>query len=238
MDRETEILLTHYKPSEAAISILGSVDKLFLVGISGAGKDTIIKKLLDTGRYHLIVSHTTRPPRKNHGVMETNGVEYHFINYEQLHGMLENHEFVEAKHYGNNVYGTSVQEFEKAKEDHKIAVADIEVQGVAEYMNIAPESTQPIFLLPPDFDTWKQRFNARYEGVIGEGEFYSRMHTAVNEIEHVLSHNYFSIVINDDIDDTVTQVEVIANGNPQDDRDWQRGSRVAHELLEQMKKSL
>lgn len=238
MDKEIEILLNNYQPSAATIESLQSVDKLFLVGISGAGKDTIIKKLLKTGQYHLIVSHTTRKPRKNHGVMETDGVEYHFVNYSQLHRMLQKQEFVEAKRYGNNIYGTSIAEFKKAKGDHKIAVADIEVQGVKEYMDISPNTTKPIFLLPPNFDTWKQRFSARYEGIVGEGEFYDRMQTAVNEIEHILSCDYFSIIINDDLDDTVMQVEALANGAKQEDRDWQYGSHVARKLLEAMKEAL
>lgn len=238
MDRETEALIENYKPDQSIIQTLQSVKKVFLVGISGAGKDTIIKNLLKTGNFYLIISHTTRAPRKNHGILETEGIEYHFITYEKLKSMLENREFVEAKKYARNVYGTSVAEFEKAKRDGKIAIADIEVQGVAEYMSMAPQATKPIFLLPPDFTTWKQRFNARYEGVVGEGEFRERMQVAAREIEHVLTHHYFSIVINDDINDTVKQVELIANGQSQSDASWQRGVNVAHHLLEAIEASL
>lgn len=236
MDEQLSSLLDNYQPSDETVALLHSVSIVLIAGISAAGKNTIINKLLESGKYHFVISHVTRPLRTNNGVMETDGVQYHFISKSQAIELLQKREFVEAKWVHNqDVYGTSVEEFRKCRDEHKMAVADVNVEGVAEYMQIAPNSTTPIFILPPDFQTWQQRFKARYEGQLSDNDFQARQYSVKQEIEHVLGKDYFSIVINDDLEQAVAQVQSIVDGNPQSDTDWQRGSHVAHELLEQIR---
>jgi len=238
MDEQIAKLIDHYQPNDKSVEIVKSVPKVFLAGIAAAGKNTILRKLLESDKYYELVTYTTRPPRSNDGKTEKNGSEYNFIKPERAIEMLQNHEFVEAKWiHRQNLYGTVASEFQQAIDAGKVAIADIDVHGVQEYMKLAPETTKPIFILPPDFDTWQQRFKARYEGRLGEGEFQNRLFTAAQEIEHVLSKHYYSIVINDDLDDTVEQIQSIASGEQQSDFAWQRGSRVAHELLNVMRSS-
>ncbi len=238
MNEKIAKLINDYQPTQETVEIIKRVPKVFIVGIAGAGKNAMIRELLKTDKFHYVVSHVTRPPRENNGVLETDGVEYHFITMDQAISMLENHEFVEAKWvHRQNIYATSPQEFKDCETQQKAAIADVDVAGVEEYMNIAPENTKPIFILPPDFDTWQQRFKARYEGRLGEGEFQRRMHTAAQEIEHVLGKHYYSIIINDDLKDAAQQIESIADGEEQSDIAWQRGSKVAHELLEAIRAS-
>ena len=234
MNSHIELLLTRYKPSDEAIKIVSKVRTLFLVGISGAGKDTIQRILIESGKYHQIVSHTTRKPRKNHGVLEKNGIEYHFISLEQAAVMLENHEFVEAKYYSGNLYGTSVEEFKKAQGKNKIAVCDIEIQGVMEYKLCVPDAVHAVFLLPPSYNIWQQRWKKRW-GEETDGESMKlRMQTAIAEIEHVLNTGYYSIVINDDLDEAVKAVDTIAKTGFQDDQSYDVGRRTAEEILEAM----
>jgi guanylate kinase len=236
MDKQLEDLLENYTPSEYAIHTVQQVTTLLMVGISGAGKNTIKSCLIESGEYHDIVSHTTRSPRKNAGVEEISGHEYHFISKQQAITMLEGKEFVEAKWvHRQNLYGTSVSEFEKCLHTHKTALADIEVQGVDEYMSISPRTVRPIFLIPPSYEVWVQRFKSRYEGCAGEGEFAERSITAQREITHVLSKYFFSIVINDDLDDTVRQVHDIARGQPQSEASLRHAYKVAQQLLDDMK---
>ena len=210
------------------------VTSIFLVGISGAGKDTIKKALLKTGKYHNFLTTTTRPPRKNHGVIEQDGSEYHFIDFAQAKRFLQQKRYVEAKPYNNNIYGSTADEFIKAAQESRINIADIDVRGVEEYMKIAPNSVKPIFILPPDFETWESRFKVRYEGRVGEGEFHGRLRAAIAEIEHVLEKDYYQIVINDDLDDTLRQVEAIAAGEEQNEISLRHAHQVAQDLLESM----
>lgn len=236
MDDQIAKLINGYTPKTDAIEIVNKVPKLFLVGIAAAGKNVTLKKLLESGKYYELVTYTTRPPRSNLGKLEVEGDEYNFISKETAIKMLKNQDFVEAKWiHRQNLYGTGVGEFQKAIDQKKTAIADIDVHGVEEYMKLAPDSTTAVFVLPPDFDTWQQRFKARYEGRLGEGEFQNRLFTAAQEIEHVLSKHYYAIVVNDDMDDAVTQIQAIADGEQQSEFAWQRGSKVAHELLDAMR---
>src|SRR6478752_4458581 len=102
MEDHLQTLVDDYRISTETVKLVRSTPILLLVGISGAGKDSIKHKLLDTGKYHHIVSHTTRLPRENGGVMEQDGTEYHFVSKQQVTEMLEHGDFVEAKKYGDN----------------------------------------------------------------------------------------------------------------------------------------
>lgn len=48
---------------------------------------------------------TTRPPRE----YEIDGRDYHFIPRDQMEHDIENHMFIEAGQYCDNLYGTSIQ---------------------------------------------------------------------------------------------------------------------------------
>jgi guanylate kinase len=238
VDDQLNTLIDTYQPTQATKELLQSMRIVLLVGISGAGKNTIMQQLLQSDDFHFVISHTTRPPRKNRGILERDGVEYHFVSHETMYAMLTKGEFVEAKKYTNNIYGTSVKEFELAANDNKIAVADVEVQGVEEYMSISPQTVIPIFLLPPNFEMWRERFYARYEGITGQSGIHERMQTAVSEIQYVLHHPHFSIVVNDNLDEAVVHVRDIINGEVDSEVAERYGQKVAYRLLEQMKHEL
>lgn len=77
--------------------------KIFcLLGKSGSGKDTILKKLMEHKELNLkpVVSYTTRPKRDK----ETDGVEYYFINKEKLKQYEIMGKVIEVREY-NTVNG-------------------------------------------------------------------------------------------------------------------------------------
>ncbi len=200
--------LATYEPSAAAVKLVNETPILLLVGPTGAGKDTLKGYLLKTGAFHHIVSHTTRPPRINQGKLEENGVDYHFINKETAEELLNEKAFIEAKVYSGNLYGTSIAEIQAAHDEHKTAMTDIEVQGVAEYKTLDP-SVVAIFILPPDFKTWQLRLKRRYGDVVDEIDYLRRLKTAQEELEQMLNTNYYVAVINDDLETTFHRVEDI-----------------------------
>ena len=210
MNTYTNDQITGYQPSVETVTLVCQTRILLLVGISGVGKDTIRRNLVERSGFHSIVSHTTRQPRTNHGVLEREGIEYHFISMDQAKQMVENQAFVEVKSYSGNLYGTSVNEIKLAHDSGKVAVADIEVQGVSEYKQLSQE-IMAVFLLPPNYATWQQRLKQRYiDGNIDEVDLKKRIHTAYSELEHALETNYFHFVVNDDLDATLAEVEQIA----------------------------
>lgn len=229
MNQEINDLLAGYQPVDSTRELIKNTPILLLVGPTGAGKDSVKDKLLETGEYHHIISHTTRPPRINHGLIEQSGREYHFIDLPKAAAMLKDHAFIEAKMYSGNVYGTSVAEIQVARDEGKIAVTDIEVQGIAEYKAIA-SGVMAVFLLPPDFVTWQVRLQRRYGDVVDVADARLRMQTALAEIEQLLkTDNYFAIV-NDNLDETIRQVTAIVGAHVPDPTVEAAARRVAQQI--------
>lgn len=235
--KDIDALIADYYPSEMAIQTVRSVNLVLLVGISGAGKDTIKQKLLLSGDYHDVVSHTTRQPRLNHGKMETQGVEYHFVSMEEMVMMLERRELIEANRYSNNIYATSVMEFESARKEKRIAITDLDINGVETYKTIAPHSVAPIFLIPPSYSVWAERWRLRYGDDYAShlDDFERRKQTAIAELAHVIDTPYFFFVVNDDLDVAIAEVDAIAKTGVQQDAIRQKGRLVAETLLSEMR---
>ncbi len=220
-----------YKAPKDAISLVQNTYIVFLVGVTAAGKDTILRQLVKNTDYHHIVSHTTRLPRENHGVMEIDGQDYHFIDQLTASKMLDNGGYIEAKMFSGNIYGTSVAELQMAHDEDKIAITDIEVQGVEEYEKVAPARVTPIFVLPPDFYTWQERLTKRHEdNHMNPAELQKRLETAGHELKEALNKSYFEYVVNKDLDLTVKIVDEIAHGSKSAEKN-ENAKSVAKQLL-------
>lgn len=221
----------HYHMSEEAKQLLSKTTLLLIAGVVGGGKNTVINEIVkDQEKYHLIVSHTTRPPRSNHGVPEKDGEDYHFIDTDEACRMLARKAFIEAKYVHGNVYGTSVAEIKAAHDNNKIAVTDVDVKGLVEYLDVKPD-THAIFLLPPSVETWLSRLERRY-GNLDEhrDEILKRFKTARDEIAHIQADERFVLVINDDLATTVERVESVLDGSVTRTSDY--ASAVTGHLLE------
>ncbi len=229
MDDKLAAKLAAYKPTAATAALIQSTPILLLVGPTGAGKDSLKDKLLATGQYHHIVSHTTRPPRINHGFIEQDGREYYFIDDATAERMLDEQSLIEAKIYSGNLYGTSVAEIQAAHDEGKIAMTDLEVQGVAEYKALDP-GVMAVFLLPPDFKTWQARLQRRYGDVVDVADARLRLQTALNELEQLLNTNYYVAVINDELDTTFKHVQTIIGSKNHTTPDEPAARRVAEQL--------
>ena len=67
-------------------------------GFSGAGKGTVVKKLIEEYEYSLSVSATTRQKREG----EEHGREYFFLTREEFESMIEQHGLIEWAEYVGN----------------------------------------------------------------------------------------------------------------------------------------
>lgn len=225
-----------YEPSQQAIDIVRQAKIVLLVGIAGAGKDTIKQELLKSSDYMEIVSHTTRLPRRNNGTSEQNGVDYHFIDQVTAQSMIAQKAFVEIKHvHGDTVYGTSITEIQRAYDAQKISITDIDIQGVQEYKDISPHAVA-IFILPPSYDTWRARLSARYETTEAFiEEWPKRRQSALRELERALTVPYFHFIINDDLMRTVQIADEIARQSDVFHRKDDEARIAARDLLENLK---
>lgn len=226
-------LIEHYSPPKAAVEVIKDTKIALLVGISGAGKDTIKRELLKRPHFGEIVSHTTRAPRSNEGVLEQDGVDYHFISEEKARLMLEMGEFVEAKFVHGTVYGTTISEVKRAGEKG-IAIADIDVQGVEEYKKVSSEVVA-IFVVPPNYETWVSRLQRRYATHEEfTKEWPRRRATAIQELTRALEHPYYHCVINDSLERAVQVSDEIAHRGDIYNRKDDEARLVARDLLLQI----
>jgi guanylate kinase len=228
-----------YKVSEQALEPIKDAPLLFAVGITAAGKNALLHRLLESypENYSFLVSHTSRAPRTNHGVIEQNGVEYYFIDLLTMSKMLDKHELIEAQVIHNAwISGSSIAEVQKAQSEGRVSVSDIDVQGIDVYLRLGL-NVKPVFILPPSYDVWMERLLERYEGKPHQHDLVLRMQSAIHEIEHALVSDHFYIVINDDLDETVKLVDEIAHGEPVDPH-YHKAMAIAERLLERIREEL
>jgi guanylate kinase len=226
-----------YRMSDETVRLVRDTRLLLIAGIVGGGKNTVINELLkDNDHYHQIVSHTTRAPRVNHGVEERDGVDYHFVSLDEAEKLIENKAFIEAKYVHGNVYGTSSAELMQANKTGKVAITDIDIQGVMEYLDIKPD-THAVFLLPPSVETWLARLARRY-GNLDEhqDEITKRFRTAFEEITHIMQDKRFILVVNDDLGTTVERITQIVAGEREVTSDY--ALTVAEHLLQYIEQRL
>lgn len=232
---DLEQLTKGYEPTPETVELVRNSKITLLVGISGAGKDTIKHKLLEKDGYRDIISHTTRAPRTNNGVMEVDGDDYHFMTHDIAAEMVKAKAFIEAKFVHGTVYGTSVRELQLAYDEGKIAVTDIDVQGVEEYKDVSNDVIA-IFILPPSYAVWRERLQKRYETTQEfEAEWPRRKESAIMELEKALFVPYYHFVINDELEHSVRIVDEIAHQGDLFNRKDDEARLLARDILDEIR---
>lgn len=172
--------------------------KLVVVsGPSGAGKDTIVTRLLEMDdSFSLSVSATTRAPRGE----EVEGENYYFLTVDDFLGKIDDGEFVEYAKYGSNYYGTLKSDVEQRIRNGKTVILVIEVNGAANIKRMYPEALS-VFIMPPSESVLECRLRSRQTD--SEEAILNRMNIAKTEISRSCDYDY--IVINDELDRAVSE---------------------------------
>lgn len=176
---------------------------LVISGFSGAGKGTVVKRLLELHNdYALSISATTRSPREG----EQNGREYFFKSTEEFGSMIDNSELIEYAKYVSNYYGTPKAYVEEQLEAGKNVILEIEIQGALNIKKMYPDAVL-LFIMPPSAEELERRLVGR--GTEDEATIKARLQRASDEAKGVENYNY--IVINDKVDDCVEAIHSIVN---------------------------
>ena len=103
-------------------------------GFSGAGKGTLMKRLLTLHpqEYALSISATTRAPRPG----EEEGREYFFKTKEAFEEMIAQDAFIEYACYVENYYGTPQNFVDENLEAGKNVLLEIEIQGAMQSFSL------------------------------------------------------------------------------------------------------
>lgn len=170
-------------------------------GFSGAGKGTLMKKLLRTyDNYSLSVSMTTRQPRPG----ESEGNEYFFVTREQFEEEIAAQGLVEYASYCGNYYGTPRAYVEEQLEAGKNVILEIEIQGALKIKERFPEALL-LFVMPPNAAELKRRLLGR--GTETAEVIEKRLARANEEAEGIEQYDY--IVINDDLEVCVKELHAL-----------------------------
>ena len=173
-------------------------------GFSGAGKGTIMKRLMEKyDNYALSVSATTRAPRPG----EEEGREYFFRTVEEFEKMIAKEQLIEYAKYVDNYYGTPRAYVEEQLEAGKDVILEIEIQGALKVKEKFPE-TLLLFVTPPSARELKDRLVKR--GTESMEVILSRMERAREEAKGMDRYDY--LVINDVLEDCVDEVRRIIQG--------------------------
>jgi len=169
-------------------------------GFSGVGKGTIVKKLVEKEGYALSVSATSRAPRQG----EVHGREYFFLTREEFHSMIENNGLIEWAEYVSNFYGTPREYVEERLAGGEDVILEIEPQGALKVKAQYPEAVL-IFIVPPNAKELENRLIGR--GTEETETIKKRLKRAAEETAFI--ENYEYIVINDDLEDAVSDIHHI-----------------------------
>ena len=170
-------------------------------GFSGAGKGTVMKRLLEKYKnYALSISVTTRKPREG----ERDGVEYFFRTREEVEEMIQNDQLLEHAEYVGNYYGTPRFYVEEMLSQGKNVILEIEIQGAMKIKEKIPEAVL-VFVTPPTIEELRSRLTGR--GTETADVIASRLRRAAEESEGMNDYDY--ILINDQVEDCVDQLHQI-----------------------------
>jgi len=176
--------------------------KLFVISApSGAGKTTLIKKILSRFKnLSYSVSHTTRAPRKN----EKNGLDYFFISQDAFEQKISTDHWLEWAKVHDNYYGTSKQFIKTSLEKGQNLLLDVDVQGAEQVMALGLDLVS-IFIMPPSFEVLSQRLENR--GTESKEVIARRLANAKSEI--ALKDRFQYVIVNDNLSQAVQELYLI-----------------------------
>ncbi|MBR0163671.1 MAG: guanylate kinase [Lachnospiraceae bacterium] len=161
-------------------------------GFSGAGKGTLIRKLLERhDNYVLSVSKTTRAPREG----EVDGVSYFFTTVEDFEELAAHDGFLEHAQYCGNRYGTPRAFVEEQLAKGKDVLLEIEMQGALQIRERFPDALL-IYVMTPDAEDLRIRLAGR--GTESAEKVKERLRRAVAESDGIEAYEY--IIVNDEVE--------------------------------------
>lgn len=193
-------LVQSYQTSSEALERIRHIILLMIIGPSGVGKTSLIKRI----NIPYVPSDTTRPARPE----EIEGEDFFFRDdYEKLTYDIKNGGFVQiAVDSGGDLKATRALSYPAFGFAVGAFVADV----VPQFRKLGFERTISAYIVPPNLQEWMKRMGAHN---LDQNQLEKRMAEAQRSLKFALSDDHMHFILNDVLDDAVSQTNSLLSGN-------------------------
>ncbi len=168
---------------------------------SGAGKTTIVRKLLERiPSLEFSISATTRPKR----AYETNGKDYYFLSFSEFDEMREKEDLYEWEEvYEDTFYGTLKSEVDRIWESGNHVIFDVDVQGGLRLKRKLAENAIAIFVNVKSPEILRERLQKRNTET--DETLNERVNKSIEEMKE--QDKFDNVVLNEDLEQAIMDSE-------------------------------
>ncbi|HET7827528.1 MAG TPA: hypothetical protein VFK97_01530 [Candidatus Saccharimonadales bacterium] len=201
-------LVKDYQPQPEALARIANVDLLMVVGATGVGKTSIIKRL----DIPFVITDTTRPARPE----EIDGSDYNFrTDYDQVVADVKARKFVQvAIGPAGDFYATQAIAYPEVGFAVYAIVSDV----IPQFRRLGFNEVISAFITPPDFLEWMSRIDRHNNE---SDQLAQRLDEAKRSFNFALNDKLTHFILNDDLDMAVRQTEMLLNGKTDSVRESQ-----------------
>ncbi|XP_050977140.1 disks large homolog 2 isoform X11 [Labeo rohita] len=195
-ERSQEELILSYEPV-----IRQEINYARPVIILGPMKDRINDDLISEfpDKFGSCVPHTTRPKRD----YEVDGRDYHFVtSREQMEKDIQEHKFIEAGQYNDNLYGTSVQSVKYVAERGKHCILDVSGNAIKR-LQVAQLYPIAIFIKPRSIESLMEMNKRLTE------EQAKKTYDRAMKLEQEFGEYFTALVQGDTLEDIYNQCKMV-----------------------------
>ncbi len=168
---------------------------------SGAGKSSFVERICrEEPRLEDTVTFTTRKMRAG----ESQGHPYHFVSLAEFEELKSKDYFVEWAQVHDNFYGTPMEQLEKAWQQQKCIIMDVDIQGAETFKAKFPDA-KSVFILPPSIEELRRRVTKRDGKVPHDLEV--RMKNAEKELKAASTFDFQ--IVNDEFESSYLRFKKI-----------------------------
>lgn len=217
-------LIPRYRPNSAVINQLSEITMLAIVGPTSVGKTTLIES---TG-LPLIVSDASRAPRRG----EIDGVDNYFrSDFDSVIREIEAGDFVQIAFGSEGDFkGTKISRYPKSG----VVAMPVTSAALPVFYTLGFKKIIPAYIVPPSFDEWRRRMQARRSQESDE-LFMNRLKEAARSLNDALSDDRYNFVINDDLNRAKSDILSISNEHYDSQKNTQARA-IAVSIKQQLQK--